>query len=87
MCGRCVSTKYAWVKHLRDKKVKTVLNGFIKTVNVSNRKPNNLLIDLKEDNFIIILCKNGWTIMIFLCNRQIMNVSQYLLTGLKNIKG
>ena len=34
------STKYAWDKPLIDKKGKTVLNGFIETVNESNRKPN-----------------------------------------------
>ena len=35
-----VFTKYAWVKHLKDKKSKTVLNTIIKTVNESNHKPN-----------------------------------------------
>ena len=35
-------TKYAWVKPLKDKKGKTVLNGFIEIVNESNDKPNKL---------------------------------------------
>ena len=35
-------TKYAWVKRLRDKKDKTVLNAFNEIVSESNRKPNKL---------------------------------------------
>ena len=37
-------TKYAWVKPLKDKKGKTVLNAFIEIVNESNGKPNELWI-------------------------------------------
>ena len=33
-------TKYAWVKPLKDKKGKIVLNAFIEIVNESNHKPN-----------------------------------------------
>ena len=44
-CVIDVCTKYAWVKPLKDKKGKTVLNGFIQIVNESNRKPNKFLID------------------------------------------
>ena len=40
-----VSTKYAWVKRLKDNKGKTVLNAFIEKVNESNRKPNKLWVD------------------------------------------
>ena len=35
-----VFTIYAWVKALKDKKDKKVLNAFIEIVNESNRKPN-----------------------------------------------
>ena len=38
-------TKYAAVKHLKDKKVKTILNYFIELVNKSKRKPNKFWID------------------------------------------
>ena len=38
-------TKYAWVKLLKDKNGKTVLNAFIEVVNGSNRKPNKLWVD------------------------------------------
>ena len=40
-----VSTKYAWVKPLKDKKSKTVLPGFIQIVNKSKRQQNQLSID------------------------------------------
>ena len=32
--------KYVWVKLLKDKNIKTVLNVFIEIVNESNHKPN-----------------------------------------------
>ena len=35
-------TYYAWVKSLKDKKGKTAVNAFNKTVNESNYKPNKL---------------------------------------------
>ena len=37
--------KYAWIKPLKDKKGKTVLNAFIEIVNESNCKPNKLWVD------------------------------------------
>ena len=40
LCIIDVFTKYAWVKPLKDKKCKTVVNVFIEIVNESNRKPN-----------------------------------------------
>ena len=42
LCVIDVFTKYVWVKPLKDKKGKTVLNGFIEIVNKSNPKPNKL---------------------------------------------
>ena len=42
LCVMDVFTKYAWVKPLKGKKGKTVLNAFIKIVNESNGKPNKL---------------------------------------------
>ena len=45
LCVIDVFNKYAWVKTLKDKKDKIVLNAFIDIVNVSNRKPNKLLVD------------------------------------------
>ena len=38
-------TKYAWVKPLKDKKGKKILNAFIEIVNESNCKPNKLWVD------------------------------------------
>ena len=45
LCVIDVFTKYAWVKPLKDKKGKTVLNTFIEIVNESNCKPNKLWVD------------------------------------------
>ena len=42
LCVMVFFTKYAWVKSLKDKKGKTVLNAFMKIVNESNCKPNKL---------------------------------------------
>ena len=56
LCFINVFTKYASVKPLKDKDVKTVLNNFTKIVNKSNQKPNKLI---KEKNFIMNLCKNS----------------------------
>ena len=56
LCFINVFTKYASVKPLKDKDVKTVLNNFTKIVNKSNRKPNKLI---KEKNFVMNLCKNS----------------------------
>ena len=39
MCHRCFK-KYEWVKPLKDKKGKTVLDTFIEIVNEFNCKPN-----------------------------------------------
>ena len=40
-----VFIKYAWVKPLKDKKAKTVVNGSIGIVNESKRKRNKLWVD------------------------------------------
>ena len=45
LCVIDVFTKYAWVKPLKDKKGKTVLNAFMEIVNESNCKPNKLWVD------------------------------------------
>ena len=45
LCVIDVFTKYAWVKPLKDKRGKTVLNGFIKILNESNCKPNKLWVN------------------------------------------
>ena len=45
LCVIDILTRYAWVKPLKDKKDKTVINAFIEIVNESNRKPNKIWID------------------------------------------
>ena len=45
LCVIDVFTKYAWVKPLKNKKGKTVLNAFIEIASEPNFKPNKLWID------------------------------------------
>ena len=49
LCVIDVFTKYAWIKPLRDKKAKTILDGFIKIVNKSNHKPNKMWADQRRE--------------------------------------
>ena len=56
-CVIVIFTKYAWVKSLKDTRAKTVLDGFIETVNKYKRKPNYELV--KNENFTLVLRKNG----------------------------
>ena len=49
LCVVDVFTKYAWVKPLKDKTGKTVVNAFIETVNEFNGKPNKLWVDQKRE--------------------------------------
>ena len=44
-----VFTKYAWVKPLKNKEGKAVLNAFIEIVNEPNRKPNKLWVDQERE--------------------------------------
>ena len=48
MC-HSVFTKYAWVKPLKNKEDKAVLNAFIEIVNEPNRKPNKLWVDQERE--------------------------------------
>ena len=45
LCVVGVFTKYEQIKPLNNKNVKTVLTAFIKIVNESNLKPNELQVD------------------------------------------
>ena len=50
-----VLTKYGWVKPLKYKRIKTVLNAIVEIVHESNCKPNKLWVDpgKKFDNKIM----------------------------------
>ena len=48
LCVIDVFIKYAWVKSLKDKKRKIVLNAFMEIVNELNCKPNKLWVDLRK---------------------------------------
>ena len=45
LCIIDIFTKYAWVKPVKDKKGKTVLNAFTEIVNESNGTPSKLWVD------------------------------------------
>ena len=45
LCVIDAFTEFSWVKPLKDKKGKIVLNAFITTVNESNHKPNKWWVD------------------------------------------
>ena len=49
LCVIDVFTTYAWVKPLKDKNGKTVLNAFIEIVNESNHQPNKLWVDQRRE--------------------------------------
>ena len=55
LCVIDVSKKYAWVKHLKDKKGKAVLNAFIEIVDESNLKPNKLWVDQGREFYIKLI--------------------------------
>ena len=48
ICVIDVFTKYAWVKPLKDKNVKTVLNALIEIVHKSHRKANKLWVNYRR---------------------------------------
>ena len=75
LCVIDLSSKHNWVKPLKDKKGKTVLNVFVEVANESNHTPNKLWID--QGRFCTKnLCKNGWTITIFKGTPHIMKEGQ-----------
>ena len=75
-----VLTKYACVKPLKDKKVKTLFYGFIEIVNESNCKPNKLWVDQGKEFYNNFMQKglDDNDILMYL----IMKVSQKFLRDL-----
>ena len=72
-CVIDVFTKYAWVKPLKNKKNKTVLNTFMEMNLIVNQVNNRLI---KEKKITINLSKNGQTIMTLQCTPHIVKASQ-----------
>ena len=50
-----VFIKYAWFKPLKEKKVKTFFHGFVEIADITQINYGFI----KEENFIILLCKKG----------------------------
>ena len=63
LCAIDLYSKYVFVIPLKDKKGISIVNAFNKIIKQSNRKPNKIWVD-REENFIIIILKNGCQIMI-----------------------
>ena len=57
LCVIVIFSKYAWVFPLKDKRGVSIVDGFQKLLDDSNRKPSKIWID-KGSNFTIILLKN-----------------------------
>ena len=61
-----VSTKYTWIKNLKDKKGKTALNAFIENqinyglIKEENLTMNELMQQWLENNNILALCRMGF---------------------------
>ena len=55
LCVTDVFTKNSWVKHLKDRKGKMVLNVSIELVDESNRKTNKLWVDQRRKFYNKIL--------------------------------
>ena len=72
LCVIDVFTKYAWVKPLKDKKSKTVLNAFIEIVNESNRKPNKSWVNQAREfyNKLIQECLDINDILMYLTQNE-----------------
>ena len=60
LCVIDVFSKYAWVIPLKGEKGISIANGYQKILDDSKRKPNKIWVG----NFIIIILKNGYKIMI-----------------------
>ena len=66
LCVIDIFSKYAWVVPLKDKKGISIVKAFQSILKQSNRKPNKIWVD-KGLNFIMLILKNGYKIMILLC--------------------
>ena len=82
-------TKYAWVKPLKYKKVKTVLNAFIEIVSESNRKPNKLWVHQGREfynKFMQECLDNNYLLMYSTHNEAKSVIAERFIKSLKSIK-
>ena len=73
-------------KPLKDKKAKTVLHGFIETVNESKRKPNKLWVDQGREfynNFMQKWLDDNDILMYLTCNEGKSVVAERFIRTLK----
>ena len=58
LCAIDITSKYAWIVYLKDKKGVSIVDAFQKILDKSGRKPNNILVD-KGSRFYKNSFKNG----------------------------
>ena len=49
LCAIEIFNKCDWVKHVTNKKINAILDGFNKIVNESKRKPNKFWVDQERE--------------------------------------
>ena len=86
LCAIDVFTRFAWVKPLKDKKGKTVLNAFIEIVNESNRKPKILWADQGREfyNKLMKECLHNDTLMYPTHNEGKSKIAERFIKTLKS---
>ena len=80
LCVIDMSSKYAWVVPLKDKKDVSTVNAFQKISDDSNRKPNKIWVDKGGEFYNNSF--NGRKTMILLCIQHIMKENLLLLKEL-----
>ena len=81
-----VFTKYAWIKFLKYRKGKTVLNIFIEVVNESNLKPNKLSVHQRREFYNKLMQKcldNNYILMYSIYNEGKSQIVERIIKTLK----
>ena len=84
-----IFTKNAWVKSLKDKTAKTVLDGFIEIVNMFKHKPNKLWAYLERvfyDNLIQKWLDENYILMYLTYTEGKLVVAEWFIRTLKGTK-
>ena len=87
LCVIDVFAKYAWVKPLKDKKGKTLLNAFIEIVDESNREPNKLWFDQGREFHNILMqewLENNDILLYFTHNEAKSVIAERFIKTLKS---
>ena len=88
-CVIDVFTKYAWVKPLKDKKAKTVANGYIEIGNKSKRQPNKLQADQRRKcyNYYMHKWLDNKDILMYLTHNEVKIYKTFIANESKSYFG